>query len=52
MAIMDERDGHKCDHCGESLAQLGGEWYCPECDDEPGESFTLDGDDEDVDFAL
>lgn len=48
---MEERDSNKCQVCGESLAQLDGEWYCPECDDAPGEAFTLDGDD-DHDFAL
>lgn len=49
---MEERDNHRCSDCGESLAQLDGEWYCPECDDGPGQEFTLDGSGDEEEFVL
>lgn len=48
---MGNYDESSCENCDASLVQLGGDWYCPDCDDMPGESFTLDTSD-DADFVV
>jgi len=30
---MERYSDHHCHNCGEDLFQLGGDWYCAECDD-------------------